>query len=268
MKTTLNRSVGPKNTLQKLKKIQIFGERNSGTNYLEHLVSRNIKNAQITWELGWKHWFPALDLGFDRSILVLVIHRNVIDWVKSMWCNPWHLPTHITKLNFDRFLREPLAPMAQNSSKSGSEVNKYGHVVYERNPKTNLFFDNLIKLRSEKINSFIRLGISFPQVEHILYEHLNSNPQACLNKLSEKHALVINSKFDKISEYKGRRSFIRGFRNRCRAVFKRILIKNSLLEGSENHKFLMNTLDLDLESQIGYSGKYPYQPREHLPFGF
>ncbi len=38
-----------------LTKIQIYGERCSGTNYLEDVITKNF-NVDITWEYGWKHF--------------------------------------------------------------------------------------------------------------------------------------------------------------------------------------------------------------------
>ena len=37
-------------------KYTIYGERCSGTNYLEDIISKNF-NVEITWRYGWKHFF-------------------------------------------------------------------------------------------------------------------------------------------------------------------------------------------------------------------
>ena len=39
-----------------IKKVTIYGERCSGTNYLEELIVSNF-DVKITWEYGWKHFF-------------------------------------------------------------------------------------------------------------------------------------------------------------------------------------------------------------------
>lgn len=46
-----------------IKKIKIFGQRNSGTNYLEQLLNKNIQEVDIfscyyKGGTGWKHGFP------------------------------------------------------------------------------------------------------------------------------------------------------------------------------------------------------------------
>ena len=39
-----------------LRKYAIYGERCSGTNYLENIININF-DVKITWEYGWKHFF-------------------------------------------------------------------------------------------------------------------------------------------------------------------------------------------------------------------
>ena len=42
-----------------LKKYTIYGERCSGTKYLEQLMDSNF-DIKLTWEFGWKHFFGFL----------------------------------------------------------------------------------------------------------------------------------------------------------------------------------------------------------------
>ena len=44
----------------------IYGERCSGTSYLEGIITKNF-NAKITWDFGWKHFFGFEDLTTPRS---------------------------------------------------------------------------------------------------------------------------------------------------------------------------------------------------------
>ena len=45
-----------------IQKITIYGERCSGTNYLETLLARNFHDYKLTWEYGWKHFFGHQNL--------------------------------------------------------------------------------------------------------------------------------------------------------------------------------------------------------------
>ena len=41
-------------------KFTIYGERCSGTNYLEEIILHNF-NINVTWDYGWKHFFGSYD---------------------------------------------------------------------------------------------------------------------------------------------------------------------------------------------------------------
>ena len=64
-----------------LNKFTIYGERCSGTTYLEQIINLNFK-ADITWEYGWKHFFGFHDLTNSDDTLFICIVRNPYDWIK------------------------------------------------------------------------------------------------------------------------------------------------------------------------------------------
>ena len=76
-----------------IKKFTIYGERCSGTNYLQNLVNDNFE-IELTWEYGWKHFFGFQDDTLKNSddTLFLCIVRNPVDWMNSFFRNPHHLP--------------------------------------------------------------------------------------------------------------------------------------------------------------------------------
>ena len=74
------------------KKVQICGERCSGTNYLQKLLEDNF-DVEIVWELGWKH-FP-MRIPVPDDLYVICISRNVHDWVGSMLKHRHHVPAHV-----------------------------------------------------------------------------------------------------------------------------------------------------------------------------
>jgi hypothetical protein len=84
--------------------IIIKGERCSGTNYLQLLISANSdfktcgQHLALTHdeevEALWKHGMyddTHAPLNNGNS-LFLVIHRNLHDWLRSLYLQPWHLP--------------------------------------------------------------------------------------------------------------------------------------------------------------------------------
>ena len=76
-----------------IKKVQIYGERCSGTNYLEDLITKNF-NVEITWEYGWKHFFGFCEekLVNSNDTLFICIIRDIYSWINSFFRELHHLP--------------------------------------------------------------------------------------------------------------------------------------------------------------------------------
>ena len=77
----------------KLKKYTIYGERCSGTNYLENIMDLNF-DVQVTWDYGWKHFFGFQDdkLKDSDDTLFMCIVRNPFEWINSFYRELHHLP--------------------------------------------------------------------------------------------------------------------------------------------------------------------------------
>ena len=129
---------------KKIKNIKIFGERNSGSNFLYQLLEENVNNVKLcsgayNCKTGWKHGFPKLHLFKNlKNTLFIFIIRDLEKWLKSMYVNPYHLK-RIN--NVDLFLTKKLKP---NDYRKDHDVNKY---KYEKNI-------NIFKLRYTKIKSY------------------------------------------------------------------------------------------------------------------
>ena len=95
-------------TIQNVKKITIYGERCSGTKYLEKIIKINF-NTILTWDYGWKHFFGFCDnkLNCSDDTLFICIVRNPVDWFNSLYRNPWHLPKNINT-NVNKFLNSEI----------------------------------------------------------------------------------------------------------------------------------------------------------------
>ena len=78
-----------------MKEFTIYGERCSGTNYLEELLLLNF-DVEIVWDYGWKHFFGFDDLTNSDDTLFIGIIRNLEDWINSLYREKHHLPTHLT----------------------------------------------------------------------------------------------------------------------------------------------------------------------------
>jgi hypothetical protein len=81
-----------------LKYFTIFGERCSGTTFLENSILKNF-DLEVTWKYGWKHMWnsPDFDPPFgynsdDGETLFIGIVRNPVNWIDSFFIKPYHVP--------------------------------------------------------------------------------------------------------------------------------------------------------------------------------
>ncbi len=88
-----------------LKRYHIYGERSSGTNFLDHSIKDNFDAINVFDDVkdvddiieryrtyGHKHWFgDDLDLSNTDDVLFLCIVRDPIDWLRSIYRTPRNL---------------------------------------------------------------------------------------------------------------------------------------------------------------------------------
>jgi hypothetical protein len=161
--------------------VQIFGERCSGTSYLTRLVERNFDGVEPTRLFGFKHWFihghqprgranrttdfeclHPLDDSDDT--LFLVIHRNPLDWLRSLHARPHHAPGH-TNLCFSEFLRKPwLSAENGRANPLWPDAEGKGYFIEEA--------EDVLHLRSQKIRHFLALEDVVSNVVFLRYEDL------------------------------------------------------------------------------------------------
>jgi hypothetical protein len=119
----------------------IYGERHSGTNYLEKIVKRRFKLKPV-WNYGWKHFFGFCEwqsLNSANNTLFIGIVRNVYDWIGGMQKTPHHVPTK------NRNIEHLISCEWMSIIKGGREN------VLDRNYWTNQRYKDIFSLRSTKI---------------------------------------------------------------------------------------------------------------------
>jgi len=88
-----------------LKYFTIFGERCSGTNFLEHAISENF-HLEYTIKYAWKHFFGHYSFHNNEEedeTLFIGIIRNPITWINSLFTQKHHIPNE-NKVNIKAFL--------------------------------------------------------------------------------------------------------------------------------------------------------------------
>jgi len=198
-----------------LKKLQIFGERNSGTRYLARLVEKNLQLV-VTQDYGFKHWFiPGVvprsreNLTTDRQAvksiyenedtLFLYIVRHPYGWLKAMSMRPYHAPNH-ENLPFEEFLTRAW---------ESYEINSCNPDVHEKWLQSDGYYfieeaENICQLRNMKNQHFTSLkGI----VQHFHLIRLDSIREDFLQLITRFDLPTAHDEIDFIDYRKPREYF-------------------------------------------------------------
>ena len=170
-------------------KFTIYGERCSGTNYLEGLITRNF-NATITWYLGGKHFF-----GFDKLLnsddtLFIGIVRDPTDWLNSLYKVPHHLPQHLCPKALPPVLQNNVAAQRNNHNTNAYRFlnspfwSVYNGVENDHHIYTKQRYKNIFEMRHTKLR-FLKEDMH-KKVKHFIlikYEDLMNNFDATMNRI-------------------------------------------------------------------------------------
>jgi hypothetical protein len=172
---------------QLIKYVQIFGERCSGTKFLESLVQKNFRDVALTKAFGFKHWFIrghhprcranastdyecSRPLSDSRDTLFLCIVREPLDWLRSFHLRPYHAGNH-WNLPFSEFIRKPWHSFETARVNRCWPLRADGYWFIED-------AENVLRLRTRKLQHLLNLA---PLVEHfqvVNYETLRDDPQS------------------------------------------------------------------------------------------
>lgn len=196
--TVLRRSGRP------IRAVQVYGQRCSGTNFLIKTIERSFDDLVFTEAYGFKHWFVPGHVVIPEGVLVLVVARNVQDWIRSLHRMPWHVRRETAALPFDRFIRaewhavwdDPNFGISESHPLWGQEM------MHERCPRTGRRFANAIRMRGAKLAHWAALAERAPDVALIRYEQVRDAPDETLNALRAAFGLP-EAPVDAVRTYKG-----------------------------------------------------------------
>ncbi len=171
-----------------LKKFTIYGERCSGTNYLEGIIQMNF-DVDITWEYGWKHFFGFQDDQLKNSddTLFICIVRNLPDWINSFYRTPHHI-NDINCRSVENFLSKEIISYELNSKSFNGKSDFQGKESLEdRNIYTGERYKNIFELRHTKIKWMLEdLPNKVKNCLFIRYEDLINDFDKTLLKIKDK----------------------------------------------------------------------------------
>jgi hypothetical protein len=165
-------------------RVQVFGERSSGTNFVKRLIGRNTRLAPME-DLGWKHGFPAM-VAIPADTLVVVCVRDARAWSLSMHAKPWHCPPAMQRLEFADFIRAEWATVADRKRyfPQVAALGGQGQPLQpDRHPLTGRPFDNLFALRRAKLAAHLSFLDRGSAVVLCRMEAVQRDPQGFLAAL-------------------------------------------------------------------------------------
>ena len=169
--------------------VKIFGERNSGTNFITSLLEKNVSNINIYSShykggTGWKHGFPNIKLfpNPDSTLFIFII-RDLEPWIKSMFFNPYGYkkPTDIQKFT---------------TSKLDVYDARLDHDVYRQEE-----CQNIINLRYDKIKAYLRFFNVVNNAIFVNLEDIQANPQKFLYFIKNKYNLKLQDTFIAVDKH-------------------------------------------------------------------
>lgn len=162
--------------------VTIYGERCSGTNYLEQILLLNF-NVNVVWKYGWKHFFGFNDLSNSDDTLFIGIVRNIYDWINSLYRDKYHLPPELTK-DIDTFLNNEFYSIFEDETE----------IIIDRNIETKERYKNIFELRHIK-NKFLieTMPTLVKNYCLITYDNLTNNFVNTMNKIKKFNLQIKNN---------------------------------------------------------------------------
>lgn len=174
-----------------IKDFTILGERCSGTNFLELVVTQNFK-IPLVYNHGWKHFFGFADYSKNsESTLFIGIIRDPYEWINSFYRTPWHVPKHILT-NKHTFLTSRF----WSSRKETTSTPESDEIMYDRHLTLGRRYMNVIECRSAKLNFLVNdMPTHVDNYILIKYEDLISKYVETLTNIKNQFNLPIRNTY-------------------------------------------------------------------------
>jgi hypothetical protein len=179
-----------------IKKFTIYGERCSGTNYLEDIILKNF-NIDITWEYGWKH-FPEFNeekLKNADDTLFICIVRDINKWLNSFYKELHHHPLkYVSNMQDNKKINSFLNDKFFSVSDHEFNYKKWeNELMIDRNIYTGERYKNIFEMRHIKLKYLLEdLPKKVKNYIFIRYEDLIDNFEETMWKIKNKGLIVKN----------------------------------------------------------------------------
>jgi len=178
-----------------VKYFTIYGERCSGTNFVERAIIKNFK-IELTWKYDFKHFFGFYDFKekekYDDTLFIGII-RGPYEWMSSLYRTHHHIP-YKNRKNWNSFVNNEFYSMDKGEEK-----------MEDRNMFTKERYKNIFELRYMK-NKFLIEDMKKKVNNYIFlrYEDFNDRYELSMNYIEKKFNLErLNKELIYINNYKG-----------------------------------------------------------------
>jgi hypothetical protein len=189
-----------------ISRVQIYGERCSGTNYVAELLKRNFTGLRIVDEFGWKHGWVYGEVEHAADCVFLVVNRDPFDWLRSLHEKPWHAAPELRGVPFSRFIRTPWRCLwGADTDLDRSDPRHGTEMLHERDPQTREPFANAMRLRTAKARAWAALRLRVRHHLAVRYEDVARDPRAFVASFATRWKLTRWPWFRDVKTFKGGR---------------------------------------------------------------
>ena len=222
----------------------IYGERCSGTNYLENIIKLNF-DIERTYKYGSKHFFGFNNLKNSDNTIFICIVRNLTDWINSLFREKHHLHLKYKKNlkyneQLDEFLNKEF--WSFHDSNGNRDISK--EIMGDRNIYSKERYKNIFELRHTKIKWMLEdLPKKVKNYIFIKYEDLIDDFDNTLIKIKNKGLIVKKSINFPLNYYKYRASKKKIFKKKENTISNDFILSNPNLNiYYENKLYNINKL--------------------------
>ncbi len=230
--------------------MQVWGERCSGTNYVNVLTKKNIK-CKTTRSLGWKHGFVQ-QYSIPKNTLVICSMRNSTSWIKSLYQKPWHSIKDVQDASFSEFIRMPFETRVDHVKYFPKA--QVGDVVQQdRHPITGEPFETPFAMRTAKHEAMLGLRARGCNVVLVHFERVLIDPQRFLEDIRRDFGVKLMFKRQGITKRYGTRFNALDGKPRDVSIGDMSAADQAVLDAQAAS---------DIERRLGYGGgvTYPAAP--------
>lgn len=208
---------------ESVRRFCVMGERSSGTNHVQWAmdqgtclkdVNRNrwrgnavatrlSKLPGVTLKepsvgpYGWKHGIPSFP-AVGRRDLIIVAFPNLFDWLVSMYAKPWHINDSMLSLSFSEFIRAPWDARVDRPTRYFDLPNKADFdglpLRLDRHPVTGEMYDDILHMRTVKINGFLGLMHLGGNVAFLRHDKFTVDAATCLTQMSQHYRFRLSGR--------------------------------------------------------------------------